>query len=213
MTYIDVDLEPLVTDQLEPSIFHVTFTHREYPIGPEYPVDHLIEIWPGQSYNFNGYMNTWPPVTTTVVFEGKEYTIAVNGRSYSSPPAWNLRFDADRRVLNVTMGEPYLRGAEVAEFVVLIDEPLLNGSPVVLVDDVIVPSTFAQDAGHYLVRFTYSLDSNGTVTHDVTVGGSNTIPENTNLLLCVVTTIVLIHLFSRRKPDPKNTGIGAQFAC
>jgi hypothetical protein len=206
-TSIDVNLEPLVTPQREPSIFSITFSHPEYPVGPEYPVDHVLKISPGQSYDFKGYMNTWPTVTTTVVFEGNQYTIAVNGYSYSSPPAWNLRFDAGRRLFNFTMGEPYLPGGEVAEFVVLIQKPLLDGSPIVLVDNVMVPSTVAQDASHYFVRFSYPLTHDQTVTHNVTVGGSNTVPETTSLLASLVITVVFLHVFSRRKPVMKNNRI------
>jgi hypothetical protein len=213
MTSIDVVLEPLVTGQLEPSIFIITFSHPEYPAGPEYPVDHALKMSPGRSYDFRGYMNTWPTVTTTVVFEGNRYTIAVNGYSYSSPPAWNLRFDAERRLFNFTMGESYLPGGEVAEFVVLIQKPLLDGSPIVLVDNVMVSSTVAQDASHYFVRFGYPVTHNGTVTHNVTVGGSNTVPENTSLLVSLVTVVVVLYLFSRRKPEAKITGMRAQFAC
>jgi hypothetical protein len=213
MTSIDVDLEPLVTGQLEPSIFYITFSHPEYPVGPEYPVDHVLKISPGRSYGFKGYMNTWPTVTTTVTFQGNRYTMAVNGYSYSIPPAWNLRFDAERRLFNFTMGEPYLPGREVAEFVVLIQKPLIDGSPVVLVDNVIVTSNVTLDAGHYYVRFSYPLTQNETVTHNVTVGGSNTVPENAGLLVSLVTAVVFLHLFSRRKPEAKNAKISPQCGC
>jgi hypothetical protein len=106
------------------------------------------------------------------------------------------------------MGEPYLPGGEVAEFVVLIQKPLLDGSPIVLVDNAMVPSTVAQDASHYFVRFSYPLTHNETVTHNVTVGGSNTVPENTSLLVSLLTTVVVLYLFSKRKLKAKNTGCG-----
>jgi len=207
-TSIDVNLEPSVTDQHEPSIFYITFSHPEYPVGPEYPPDHVLKILPGGPYHFQGYMNTWPTVTTTVVFEGNQYTIGVNGYSYSSQPAWNLRFDAERRLFNFTMGEAYLRGLEVAEFVVLIDKRLLDGSPVVFMDNVMAPSTVAENGHQYFVRFSYKL-SNETVTHDVTVGGSNTIPENASLLVSLAITAAFLYLFSGRKREAKKTATRA----
>ena len=200
---VDVDLEPLVAGQYEPSIFNITFTHPEYPVGPEYPPSHILKISPGRSYSFDGYMNTWPPVATTVSFDGNQYTLGVNGYSYSSPPAWNLRFDAERRIFNFTVGESYLPGGEVSEFVVLIPKGLLDGSPIVFMDNVIMRSTLAQNATHYYVRFSYLISRHDTVTHDVMVGGSNTVPENPNLLVPMATTVGFLYFFSRRKPEEK----------
>ena len=204
-TSIDVDLEPPVSAQLEPSIFYITFTHPEYPVGPEYPLDHVLKILPGHSYEFEGYMNAWSLVTTTVFFEGNRYTIGVNGYSYSSPPAWNLRFDAERRLMNFTISDTYLPTGKIAEFVALIPKPLLDGSPVVFVDDVVVPSTLGQNATHYLVRFNYTLTFNETV-HNVTVGGSKTVPENASPLLSLSISVALLYLFLRRNERRRRLG-------
>jgi hypothetical protein len=202
---VDVNLEPLVASQYEPSIFHIMFTHPEYPVGPEYPPSHILKISPGRSYSFEGYMNTWPPVATTVSLNGNQYTVGVNGYSYSSPPAWNLRFDAERRMFNFTVGEPYLPGGEVAEFVVLIPKGLLDGSPIVFMDNVMVRSALTQNATHYFVRFSYSMSHNDIVTHNVMVGGSSTVPEITSPLVSLVIATVFLYLFLRRKPEAKKT--------
>lgn len=200
-TSIDADLEP--SGRREPSIFYVTFSHPEYPVGPEYPIDPVLKILPGQSYSFQGYMNSWPPVTTTVVLEGNRYGIAVNGHAYASPTAWNLRFDTERRLFNFTTAEiPHSTGG-VAELVVLVHKRLPDGSPTVFVDNAMVPSTFAQNATHYFVRFSYMLT--GETTHEVTVGGSNTIPENISPLVSLLVTVVFLCLFSRRNLDAKKT--------
>jgi hypothetical protein len=199
MTSIDVDLEPFVTGQPEPSTYYITFTHPEYPVGPEYPTNHVLKISPGQSYGFEGYMNSWPPVTTMVVFEGNWYTLGVNGNSYSSQPAWNLRFDAERRLFNFTVGEPYLPKGEVPEFVALIPKSLLDGSPIVFLDNAMVSSTVEQNASHYFVRFSYMLTNNETVTHNVMVGGSNTVPEVISPVASLVIALALLCFFSRRK--------------
>jgi hypothetical protein len=210
-TSIDVDLEPLASDQREPSIFYVTFSHPEYPLGPEFPVDHALKILPGQSYSFEGYMNSWPPVTTTVVLEGKRYGIGVNGYSYSSPTAWNLRFDTQRRLFNFTTAEvPHSTGG-VAELVVLIDKRLLDGPPIAFVDNAMVPSTFAQNASHYFVRFSYALTNE--VTHEVMVGGSNTVPENPSPLVPLLITVASLYVFSRRRLEAKKTKMRAQSGC
>jgi hypothetical protein len=204
-TSINVDLEPLATRPTQPSIFNVTFSHPQYPVGPEYPVDHVLKISAGQSYDFEGYMNTWPTVTTTVFLEGNRYGIGVNGYSYSSLPAWNLRYDAGRRLMNFTTEETYLPTGKVAEFVVLIDKRLLDGSPTVFMDNVMVPSTFGQNASHYFVRFSYTLTHNETVTHNVTVGGSNTIPECTSPLASLAISIAFLCLFLNRRTRAKKT--------
>ena len=211
ITSIDVDLELLASDQREPSVFYITFSHPEYPVGPEFPIDRVLKILPGQSDSFQGYMNSWPPVTTTVILGGKRYGIAVNGYSYSSPTAWNLRFDAERRLFNFTTAEiPHSTG-EVAELVVLIDKRLLDGPPIVFVDNAMVPSTFTQNASHYYVRFSYTLT--GDVTHEVTVGGSNTIPENTSPLLPLLITVASLYFFSRRRLEAKKTKMRAKSGC
>jgi hypothetical protein len=129
--------------------------------------------------------------------------VGVNGYSYSSPPAWNLHFDAERRMFNFTVGEPYLPGGEVSEFVVIIPKGLLDGSPIVFMDNVMVRSALGQNATHYYIRFSYLMSHNDTVTHNVMVGGSNTVPENANLLASMATTVGFLYLFSRRKPEKK----------
>jgi hypothetical protein len=212
-TSISVDLERSVVDQGELSVFYVTFSHPEYPVGPEYPVNHVLKILPGQSYNFEGYMNTWPTVTTTVVLDGRRYSVGVNGYSYSTLPAWNLRFDAGRRLINFTVSDTYLPTGKIAEFVALIPKPLLDGSPMVFVDNVVVPSTLAQNASHYFVRFRYNLTFNEMVTHSVMVGGSNTIQEYTSPFLSLSISVAFVYIFLRGNPKRKKARMQAWPGC
>lgn len=185
---LNVRLDP--SGQAEASIFYVTFSHSEYPVGPEYPLDHVLEIWPGQTHVFEGYLNTWPPIVAKVVLEGKQYTIAVNGNS----TVWNLRFDPESRLFNFTIGHTFRSKGKTAEFVVSIPKSLLDGIPVVLVDNVMLSSSFSGNTSHYFVRFDYMLTQN-----EVTVGGSNTIPENPSLFASFLLTVVALSLYSRRR--------------
>jgi hypothetical protein len=201
MSSIEVELAPI--NLVEPSEFYITFTHPEYPVGPEYPINHILEIWPGQSYTFEGLLSTWSPIVATTYYQGDRFSPAVNGNS----TAWNLRFDTKNRLFNFTIGETYRSKGKVAEFVVFIPKKLLDGSPVVLVDNRLVPSTFTENATHYLVRFDYMLTQN-----EVTVGGSNTIPENISPVLSFVIAVTLLHLILRRERKVKKVEIRAQSA-
>lgn len=110
------------------------------------------------------------PVTTTTItaiasFQGNNYTLVVNTNASTA----GLFFDPNRRLINFTM-----TGADgtVGSYVVVIPKALLDGTPVVFVDNLPVASTCTQNNTHFLVRFDHVLS-----THTVTVGGSNTIPE------------------------------------
>jgi len=184
----DIHLNGSVEGQHERSLFHVKLIHREYPVGPEYPVGRVSAVLPGQTHSCDYYLNTGPPVTAAVTFQGNRYTIAVNGNA----SAWDLGFDPERRLLNFTIGSTY-RSPAVGEFVVLIPKQLLDGVPVVFVDNVEVPSAFTENATQYFIRFDYPLSQ-----HAVTVGGSNTIPENISLLVPLLLTVATLS-FSRRR--------------
>jgi hypothetical protein len=210
-TPIDVVLDPVAAGDLEPSTYYVVFSHPEYPVGPDPQTNRVLKIIPGRSYSFEGYMNSWPTVTTTVVFEGNRCGIGVNGFTYSSLTAWDLRFDAERRLFNFTVAEIPNSTGDFTEFVVLIDKRLLNGSPTVFVDSSIAPSTFAQNASHYFVRFSYMM--NGEVTHEVTLGGSNTIPEDSRPAVSLAISIALAYLFLRTKPGARKNNMRLKMNC
>jgi hypothetical protein len=199
---IEVQLAPI--DRREPSEFYISFTHPEYPVGPEYPINHILKILPGKSYAFEGLLSTWPPIVATADYQGNSYGLAVNGNS----TAWNLRFDTKNRLFNFTIGETYRSKGKIAEFVVFVPKRLLDGSPMVLVDNRLVPSTFTENATHYVVRFDYMLTQN-----EVTVGGSNTIPENISPFVSLVIAAALLHFISRRELEAKKTRMRAHSTC
>jgi hypothetical protein len=142
-----------------PGAFDVTFAHPTYPNV----VFRGVTIKPG-SLILNAEMNSGLiSVTTLVTFQGSQYSTVVNGNASAS----NIQFDVNRRLLNFSIS-----GSGIGEFVVLIPKSLLDGTPVVFVDNREVASSYAQNLTHYFVRFRSSLSQ-----HLATIGGSQTIPE------------------------------------
>jgi hypothetical protein len=111
------------------------------------------------------FLNSGPPSSLTASFQGNDYTSVVNANASVA----GLLFDASRRLVNFTISGV---DGTVGSFVVVIAKALLDGTPVVFVDELPVASTYTENDTHFLVRFDHILS-----THTVTVGGSNTIPE------------------------------------
>lgn len=143
--------------------------YRLYLLAPFYEaqVSYSFGIRPGSVISgLNFYLNpAIPPYCPAVMFQGWLYRVTV----FSNASATDLVFDSSRRLLNFTIGG--MNGA-IGRFLVIVPKILLDGTPVVFVDNVEVTSTLIEGAAYYFVRFEYSLGS-----HAVTVGGSRTIPE------------------------------------
>lgn len=114
--------------------------------------------------NFYLYPVT-PPYCSAVMFRENLYTLAI----YSNASATKLIFDSDRSLVNFTVSS---KNETNGRLLIVIPRVLLDGTPVVLVDNVEVNSTFVEGATNYFVEFDYSLGS-----HAVTIGGYKTIPE------------------------------------
>jgi hypothetical protein len=130
------------------------------------------------------------PVTTTTItatasFQGNDYTLVVNTNASTA----GLLFDPNRRLINFTMS-----GADgtVGSYVVEIPKALLDGTPIVFVDNRPVASTYTENNTHFLVRFDQTLSM-----HIVTLGGSNTIPEFPTPFLVAVSSIFMTLILRR----------------
>jgi len=148
----------------EPVSFALVFTHPLYVKMTQ--VVSEIFLSAGQSLHVSDiFMNNGPPSTLTVDFHESSYVPVV----YTNSSASGLVFDADTRALNFTVSGT---DGTIGSFVVVVPKALFDGTPVVLIDNVLVPSAFTENETEYVVRFDCALS-----THAVAVGGSNTIPE------------------------------------
>jgi len=80
----------------------------------------------------------------------------------------------------------------------VIPEALLDGTPLVFVDDAPTPSDYKVNKTHYFVYFDYPLSA-----HSATVGGSNTIPEFPSVSLVVASSLLVTIVFRRLIKGPK----------
>jgi len=146
---------------------------------------------------FNFYLNsTSSPLCQQVNFQGDRHTIAI----YSNSSTANISFDPDSRLLKFTISGTI---GTVGAVMVVIPKTLLDGTPIVLVDNVEVPSTFYENSTYYFVQFTSPLS-----LRTVTVGGSNTIPEfASNLILVGAVTVSLVKLLMRMKKKSPDQSI------
>jgi hypothetical protein len=75
---------------------------------------------------------------------------------------------------------------------VLVPKALLDGSPVVFVDNIEVSRRIAENSTHYTIGFDYPLSQ-----HVVSIGGSNTIPEFPSPPMLVVAFIFVTAILTR----------------
>ena len=137
---------------------------------------------------FNFYLY---PVTSVncpaVMYQGNLYTLAM----YSNASSNKVVFDLNRRLVNFT-----INGESVSDFLVVVPRILLDGTPVVFVDNVEAKSSFVEGATYYFVQFEQPLG-----LHVVTVGGYMTIPEfaSTYLLAVTASCLALAALLKKRQ--------------
>jgi len=129
---------------------------------------------------------TTTTITTTASFQRNDYTLVVNTNASTA----GLLFDPNRRLINFTMSGT---DGTVGSYVVVIPKALLDGTPVVFVDNLPVASTYTENNTHFLVRFDHMLSA-----HTVTVGGSNTIPEFPLPSLVAMSAIFMTLILRRR---------------
>jgi hypothetical protein len=181
---VTVDLQLVPTGAIEPGTFILGFTHPLYAASAR-----TLLVTPGQSVHIaDKFLNVGLPSAVAASFQGNVYTLVVNANASTS----GLLFDANRRLINFTMS-----GADgtVGSLVVVIPKAVLDGTPVVFVDNRPVASTYTENSTHFLVRFDQTLS-----THTVTLGGSNTIPEfPTPFFVAVSSMFVTVALRWRHK--------------
>jgi len=179
---VTVDLQLVPTGAIEPGTFILSFTHPLYAASTQ-----TLLVTPGQSVHIaDKFLTVGLPSTAAASFQGNVYTLIVNANASTS----GLLFDANRQLINFTMS-----GADgtVGSFVVVIPKAVLDGTPVVFVDNRPVSSTYTENNTHFLIRFDQTLS-----THTVTLGGSNTIPEFPTPILVAVSSMLITVVLRRR---------------
>ena len=102
-----------------------------------------------------------------------------------------LIFDPARSLVNFTVTGP---GGTYGFFDATIAKTLLLGQPVVLIDGVKQPASVSEDPISWYIHVTYPHSE-----HQVTIGGSNTIPEFPSAMLVVV-VFAFLSVILRRCP-------------
>jgi hypothetical protein len=144
-------------------------------------------------------------VTTTVTsltMSSTESGLSAVTKTYlqisSNSTISNLQFDSQRKLINFTASGP---SGTIGSTTIVFAKSLINGVPVVLIDNGHVPPIsliLTSNSTHYFLSITYPHS-----THSITVGGSNTISEFddnvTIVLLGVLATVSLVGFRSRRR--------------
>lgn len=130
---------------------------------------------------------------STVVTSGTTATVhGLQMQVVSNSSVSGLVFDSAKGLLNFTVSGP--KGT-YGFFHATIAKTLLFGQPIVMIDGVEHPASVTEDTDFWYIHVTYS-----HTEHQITIGGSNTIPEFPPIpLLAIVFILVMIILRRRTK--------------
>ena len=122
--------------------------------------------------------------TTTATIAGLQVQIVSNSLVTS------LIFDSTRSLLNFTVSGP---DGSQGFFEATIAKSLLSGQPIVMIDGVEHPASVTEDTDFWYIHVTYSHSE-----HQITIGGSNTIPEFPPIPLLAIIFILVMIILRRR---------------
>ncbi|GEM_PF-4582785 len=145
--------------------------------------------------------------SVTVTLTTTQYSVSQTQSGYSVSPTTfiqvssnstisNFQFDSSKLLLNFTVSGP---SGTIGYTNVVIAKSLLNGSPAVLIDDGFTPVlalSLTSNSTHYFIAFTYHHS-----THQITIGGSNAVPEfpiSTLPLMAVALLMISVMVQKRR---------------
>jgi hypothetical protein len=137
------------------------------------------------------WTTTLATTVSTVVTSATTASIAgLQAQVASNSSVTSLIFDSTRRLLNFTVSGP---PGSFGFFDATIARTLLSGQPIVMIDGVEHPASVTQDASFWYIHVTYSHSE-----HQITIGGSNTIPEFPPIPLLAVIFILAMIILRRR---------------
>ena len=124
---------------------------------------------------------------------------------YSNSSTGQVTYDSNLRQFSLAISVP---NESVRKFLIVVPKPLLDGTPVVFVDNTEFTSTFIEGGNYFYVRFDPSVGS-----HDVMVRGSKSIPEffgvaqiSTTMLSLILAACFAAILKSRHRNISKSLG-------
>jgi len=129
--------------------------------------------------------------TTTLSTTPTQTTAGLQMQVLSNSTVSGLAFDSTRGLLNFTVSGPQ---GTYGFFDATVAKTLLSGQPVVLIDGVQRSATVSGDTNFWYIHVTYPHSQ-----HQVTIGGSNTVPEFPSVALLAIVLLLVLIAF-RRKP-------------
>jgi hypothetical protein len=121
----------------------------------------------------------------------RDFFVGLRMQVVSNSTVSNLVFDSARGLLNFTVSGPQ---GTYGFFGATIAKTLLSGQPVVLIDGVQTSATVSGDTNFWYIHVTYPHSQ-----HQVTIGGSNTVPEFPSAAVLAVVLMLMIILTKRRR--------------
>jgi hypothetical protein len=117
-------------------------------------------------------------------------TVGLQMQVFSNSTVSSLIFDSPRGLLNFTVSGP---SGTYGFFDATIAKTLLSGQPIVMIDGVEHPASVTEDADFWYIHVTYSHSE-----HQITIGGSNTIPEFPPIPLLAISFRLVMVILRRR---------------
>lgn len=123
---------------------------------------------------------------------------------YSNASTTDVTYDSSRRLFNFTIS---VSNDSARGFLIVIPRELLDGTPIVFVDNVEAASSFVEGANYFYVKFDESLGS-----HDVMIGGSTSVPEFSGVAQVAATTLSLVFMTHLVTGSKKRARIGSRYS-
>jgi len=129
-------------------------------------------------------------VISTTTVSPTATTMGLQMQVVSNSSVSGLVFDSAKGLLNFTVSGPT---GTYGFFDATIAKTLLSGQPIVMIDGMEHPASVTEDTNFWYIHVTYSHSE-----HQITIGGSNTIPEFPPIPLLAIIFILAMIILRRR---------------
>jgi len=152
--------------------------------GPAYkPSSQVVTLTNGQSLKVDFSLERAASAPRTCnISVGMTYLQISTDSSIS-----NLQFDSQRKLINFTVSGP---SGTIGSTSLTFAKSLISGVPIVLIDNGNTPLTsfvLESNSTHYYLSITYPQ----SLTHSITIGGSNTIPEFDDSVILLLLAVLV----------------------
>jgi len=141
-----------------------------------------------------------PAYCSKIQYQNYLFTLPI----YSNASTTDVTYDSSRRLFNFTIS---VSNDSARGFLIVIPRELLDGTPIVFVDNVEAASSFVEGANYFYVKFDESLGS-----HDVMIGGSTSVPEFFGMGQVAATTLSLVFMTHLVTGSKKRARIGSRYS-